>query len=183
MWRKLFRVLAVVSLPLRIIAPLAIFQFPLFVTVLVFFLDWIDGMFYYQLDITKIEYNLIDKSLDLYWYTISLIYGVLNLPYRTLLIGLYALRLVGHLIYYKIKDDGIFVYFPNIYENVFIFLLLVKFSPALEEHLSGLGFLKVFFILSLAKIAQEIYVHKWGASKINRKIPEWMRGPDKESSF
>jgi len=177
-WKKVFKILAPISTILRIIAPLFIFTYPIYVTLAAILLDWFDGEFYYQWKIKRIIYNYFDKSLDLYWYSITLAYAYFNLPYFHLFLGLYLLRFTGHIIFYLSKSDKAFIYFPNIFEFVFIYILVINRVGLNSRLLEPPLFYKVLIILSFIKIIQEMYAHKFSLP-INNIFPEWMRGPDK----
>lgn len=177
--KKLWKILAPVSAVLRVLTPFLVFKYPLLTIILVFLLDMADGNFYLQWDIKRSLYNMIDKSLDLFWYTVSIYYTYLNLPYFQLLLALYVLRLVGHITFYFGRNEKMFLYFPNFYENVFIFIVVAKTVPSLSGYLVTPLFYYVLIILSIIKMVQELLIHKY-LSFVNSHLPEWMWGPNKQ---
>jgi hypothetical protein len=164
------------SVVLRIIIPFGVFFYPFPTAVLMVLLDWVDGVFFRQTKFSNRQYNNFDKALDFYWYAVSLIYAVNNLSYKSLLVLFFAIRTMGQLLFFWLKNDKVFILFPNIYENLFIFLAFVKDFPSYTYLLDTTFFWKIFLVLAIAKLIQEVYAHLY-SYKVNKKIPEWMRIP------
>jgi hypothetical protein len=177
-WRQIYRRIAPISIFLRIIAPFLIFKSPIVACFVVLFLDQVDGSFWYQRSILRSQYNLIDKSLDFLWYSVSLVYAYSNLPFFTLLLLLFLVRTVGQTMFYITKNGRSFIYFPNIYEVVFFFILAGKFLYIPYEYYLAPRFYFALIILSILKIAQEFFIHQSPVTFIS-KFPEFLRGPDR----
>lgn len=179
--KSLWKVLAPVSTVLRVLAPFLVFSYPILTIVMVILLDTADGNFYLQWNIKRTLYNTIDKSLDLLWYTVSVYYAYLNLPYFQLLLALYLLRLAGHLVFYFSKNEKIFLYFPNFYENVLIFIVVATAIPKFSSFLVIPVFYYVVLILGILKMIQELLVHtRKYLAFVNSYLPEWMWGPERK---
>lgn len=157
-------------------APLLIFQFPVFSTLTSWLFDLIDAPLFRGAGFTRLKYQLIDKHLDFYWYTISLYYAYHNLPFFSLLIILYILRLIGQLIFYITKKEEYFILFPSFYEFVFWLLIFVHTLPSYGYLLNPPHLIRVLGILFVIKMGQEILIHKFDSYYV-RLFPEWIRSP------
>ncbi len=83
-----------------------------------------------------------------------------DIPY--LLIPLFVLRAVGNLLFLIKQERKIFLYTPNIFENVFLayFILLKFFDLNIGEDQTAL--IITFAVSAILKIIQEFLVH-WKA--------------------
>jgi hypothetical protein len=177
LWKVIYRILAYISFVVRVAAPLFVFFAPIFVAMTVFITDWIDVVFYKALGFNRLKYDLIDKSLDLWWYSISLIYAYFNLPLFQILLALFLWRLFGQIIFFTKKEDWVLIFTPNIYEDLFLILLFMKFYPGFERMVADIGFVQVILAVSLFQVFREVFVH-YLDRKLNKRtrkyLPEWI---------
>lgn len=169
--------LAYPSSVMRILLPLGIFQFPILVTVGSWLLDLNDASPYRFLGINRLQYELLDKSLDLYWYSISLIYAYHQLPFFGVLLALYLFRLVGHILFYVTKKEIVFILFPNFYEYVFWLLIFVNVAPRFKYLLGPNHLYITLGILFVAKFIQELIAHKFD-KYYYPFVPDWVKAPE-----
>ncbi len=117
--------------------------------------DMADGPIYkHVLILNPVKAQVIDKTFDLWLFTAAVAYTIVN--YRPLvtplLIFLFVYRLIGQLVFFITKNKRLFVYFPNLFENMFFsfyFLDLISANYLLKDPL----FFRINVIL-------------WGSSKI-----------------
>ncbi len=132
---------------LRILSAPLIFILPLQSIILSVFLDIIDGDFACKV-VTKKNYQLIDKNLDLWWFINILIYSFINYPnYKTYLLILFLYRLIGQLIFYFNHNRKVLMFFPNFFEWIFFLIFF------------GKNYYPFTLIVFLAKILQEWFLH------------------------
>ena len=148
-WKDIYKKLALISFVIRVITPLLVFFYPVFAAIAVFWVDWHDVVFYKALGFNRLKYDLFDKSLDLWWYTVSLIYAYFNFPFFQVLLILYVWRLLGQIIFFVNKKDWVLIFTPNIYEDLFLILLFMKFYPGFETFINDIGFLQVILGVSI----------------------------------
>ena len=175
----ILKALGPISLILRLAVPFTVFTSPYFATITILVLDWADCSFYNRWGFNRKEYNLIDKTLDLYWYIFILIYSFSYLPLFGLLFILFVYRLVGTFIYFIKRDDKIFIYFPNVFENVFYFLLILQFLKFYDYLLQPKYFIPIFLICFVVRMIFELLAHKWDY-KTRKYWPWWMESPKRE---
>lgn len=176
-WKKLYgKILAPLSVPIRILAPFIIFKYPVIAVVIVFFLDTVDGSFWLQANVKKITYQILDKNLDLWWYTVSLVYAYFHLPFFWLLLSLFVFRLIGHVAFYITRKEKFLALFPNLYENILIFIVIVVRLNLQTNIFSVPKIYIVFLLLSLIKVMHELIVHMY-FEKLFGWLPEWLDGP------
>lgn len=174
--RILFKILSYTSFILRVFLPFVVFLFPFSTSIAMVLLDWVDGVFYRQIGISNRIYNSIDKSLDLYWYVVAFIYAWIFLPFRNIFIVLFAIRLSGNVIYYFLRNDKVFIFFPNVFEWFFIFVVFARTLPKYSYLTQGANLCYWFIFLVVVKLIQEIHAHIF-AYRVNDKAPSWMRIP------
>jgi len=103
-------------------------------------------------------YQRIDKSLDQYYYTFTLLYFISNFSNHLLniVLILYFLRLTGFFLFQIYKKCIFLFLFPNIFENfsliTLIFLQLFKY-PTNKE------IVYILLLATILKIPQEISIH------------------------
>lgn len=110
-------------------------------------------------------YNIFDKISDFFVTVFFVIWAVLFLPeYQFIIIILTLLRLVGILIYFKILNDQLLLFFPNIIHFLLGILLLMKvFIPDLY-FLSIYDFRYYLNVIALSIIIgmlSEVITHVW----------------------
>lgn len=122
-------------------------------------LDMADGPIYkHILKINPIKAQIVDKILDLWLYSVAVAFATVNFQPQqaTILILLYLYRLIGQIVFFSTKNKRVFVYFPNIFENMFFFftfLDLTSSSYLLKNTTFCWGSL---FIVVITKVLHEI---------------------------
>jgi hypothetical protein len=145
---------------LRFITPFSIFEFPLFAIISSLFLDNIDTEFASRGIKTKTQNQLIDKIFDTWWYTVVLVYSYFSLnEYFWLLLILYLYRLIGAIVLWSRKDRSLLMLFPNMYENFFFLFFFATHFESLRFLIIGVNFYYSIFIIALAKLIQEYWLH------------------------
>lgn len=111
----------------RTIVPLLIFDHTLVAIILNLILDNIDGQLFYKAGYKWKTYNLVDKTMDFWWYLWILFYlwSTPVYPIALILIIYRSLGQIGSIIF---SNEKIFLFFPNILEWFFyIYLLQPKY--------------------------------------------------------
>jgi hypothetical protein len=105
--------------------------------------------------------QILDKIYDLWLYTAAAAYTLFNpQPVITpLLTVLYIYRLIGQTIFFVTKNKNIFVYFPNIFENVFLFAYFLNLVSANWFFENKLFFCLGIIFWSGLKIVHEVSLH------------------------
>lgn len=141
---------------LRLLAAAAIVISPIIGMIASLFLDWFDSYLLIQkAGITRKQYHVIDKNIDQIWSLVMLGVGVFS-PYKTLLVRLFVFRLIGHGIYSATHNTRVFLFFPNVFE--FVFLWFVALSPWLSRF-NNRYFWPMFGLLCVLKMVQEYALH------------------------
>lgn len=140
---------------IRALAALSILAFPVwgFIASLIF--DILDARYllpYGHLD--KLAYDLWDKILDSATFVTELMIG-LTTPWAGLMIGLFLYRMVGHIIFWIIKKPRILIFFPNVFESTF-FWILIPVHWWYAFHITAMTGL---YWLYAIKITHEIVLH------------------------
>lgn len=176
-----YQFLAKIFVFLRLTTPFLIFINPLLATLIILFLDGMDGFVFNKAGISLEKYQWTDKLLDLYWYTVILIWSITNpLPstISQLLIFFYFFRLLGEILFFIKKERKIFLWFPNIFEVLFWFYLLAKILN-LPQLLTPPLFWPLLIIAALLKELQEFLIHEINFSSFNfisgKKILNWKK--------
>lgn len=144
------------TIVLRLLAATAIVISPIIGMIASLFLDWFDSYLLIQrAGITRKQYHTIDKNIDQIWSLVMLGVGIFS-PYKTLLVRLFVFRLIGHGIYSVTHNTRVFLFFPNVFE--FVFLWFVALSPWLSRF-NNRYFWLVFSALFVLKVAQEYVLH------------------------
>ncbi len=152
-----------VVISLRLIVPLFIFRKPLPGTIAALLLD--------ALDVVIVEffgeggmgdhYHGIDKLLDLYYLSICAYVSwtwTERIP-RFIALALFAYRLIGVALFQITGWRPLLFIFPNLFENWFIFVLVVwRFFPGVNLN-SWKRSLIWLFILLIPKMGQEYLLH------------------------
>jgi hypothetical protein len=119
----------------------------------------------------SIHYNLIDKSLDLITLSVALIISLkFSKLSKNTSIFLYAWRLLGFILFFFTSNKTFFLFFPNIFENFFLFCIIQrKFFPKFEVTKKNLWI--ILILVAIPKIFQEWLLH---ASGNDMKIYGWI---------
>jgi hypothetical protein len=162
---------AIITIIVRLIAPLLILRFPLVGTLLNALLDALDYRFIGGYD----WYDRVDKSLDTYYLSFSA-YTVLrwqDAPAKVLAIGSYLFRLVGVVIFLIVGTPEILFVFPNFFEHFFVFYL-VYVRLAREDTLltSYAKSIPIVAVLMVIKLFQEFVVHVYPPD--HDRVPQWL---------
>lgn len=145
---------------LRIGVPLLIFYYPIFSALVVTFLDIIDADFASNRVLSLKEYERYDKILDLWWYTMAIVYSVFYLkPYFVFLLFLYLYRLAGDIIFFIKNDRRLLFFFQNFFENAFFVVFFGSLVNGLRFIISGSNLYLTLIIAFMLKIFQEWLVH------------------------
>jgi len=157
-WKKVGIPFVVV---LRLILPFFLWRFTFLTLFLVLFVDLVDGGEVFRRAFSSRKnstYQLIDKSLDFYWYCFALIFSV-GSPIFNFLLFFFVLRAIGMIVFLIRREKGVFLFFPNIFENLFIFYIVTLAYPSLTRFLEGGYFYAVLLILIATKIIHEYVLH------------------------
>jgi len=147
---------------LRLLTPLTIFHLPLFGGIASMFLDGIDwSVNIFNIPNIHANYVVLDKLLDIYYLAIE---GYVVLKWKSLLakkigLGLFALRSVGIILFELTGHEFLLFYFPNIFENFFLFYVAVIFLLKKEPRLSAIAQWISLIILAVPKLIQEYVMH------------------------
>lgn len=166
---------------LRIVFALSILHWPVFGWIMSAVFDVVDGhIFIYKCKLSPVEYHVWDKLLDITsFFSMLIVAWQLNLfpVFLTILLGY---RLIGQIIFWKTLDDKILLFFPNIFETLWLYALgrLLWFSQASYLSLVSIVW---FIFLMLVKLCQEWGLHyfgkkglfKWGRDLL-RPIMPWL---------
>ncbi|MFC1649165.1 hypothetical protein ACFL2C_00435 [Patescibacteria group bacterium] len=164
---------------LRLVTPPLIFFFnPIIVTVLSIYFDGADAPFYRKLGFNRAQYELYDKTLDLYWQTIAWMYALVVFPadFLPMLTFLFIYRTFGHIIHYATQNERVFIIFPNLFENLFI-LLLVYYSSLFGSLINSDNLTQWIGFVFAIKIFQETITHHFDR-RLYPYMPDWMKAPD-----
>jgi len=152
-----------VVIALRVVVPLLILRRPLLGGILAMAID--------ALDVVIVElfgsggmgphYHSLDKVLDLYYLAleawVSLSWSA-RVP-RLISIGTFTWRVVGVALFEITKTRFVLFLFPNLFENWFLFVLIVwRFFPRVELA-TWAQCLKWLAILYIPKLGQEYLLH------------------------
>ncbi|MBN2454079.1 hypothetical protein JXB11_00885 [Candidatus Woesearchaeota archaeon] len=110
----------------KFLLPFLMLRFPFWASASNFILDTIDGDILMPLGLEFGTYQLIDKIADYVTY-ILMVVAARKWEIRKLIIGLFAFRTIGQLLYFATGNEVIFFFFPNFLEPLFIvysFLLM-----------------------------------------------------------
>ncbi len=178
-YRNFWGKLTLPSATIRLVLPPLTFISPFLISFLCVLADLFDSFFYRNAGFTLKRYQLIDKSLDLYWYTFSLIYAYGHLQFFPFLLVLYLFRLVGQIVFFIKKDHEVLLFFPNFFEFFFLLLIFVGKYRDLAYLISPNNLPRTLAILFSAKILEEILLHTKIDGWIYKFLPESWQWPKK----
>ena len=125
-------------------------------------LDSIDGDVLLELGLSEETYQTIDKAADFYSYLIMLIVG-LRWRIRILIVLLFMYRIVGQLLFFKTRQEIVFVAFPNFLEPLTLaYTFLLWRAKGSEErayaaYRNHLG--RIWILIIAYKLWNEWYLH------------------------
>lgn len=164
---------------LRLLIPLTIFRWPLWGGLASLIIDAADTNIVKPFGVEIPNYTLTDKYLDTYYLTIELIVSLrwFNKLARNTSIVLYIWRLIGLVAFNLTGAQYLLFFFPNLFENFFIFYEFWKKIGKETKKEIWLNSLKrlfiVLFILWLLKIPQELVLHVWKIGSPVETFLEW----------
>ncbi len=146
---------------IRIISGPFIIIFPLISSIINFILDWCDGEWFKRAGYYYHQYSFIDKLLDLYWYLwIFIFINYKPFPLTIALNILFIIRLIGQCLYFLSKKRIFFLLFPNIFEVLFLYILLkIELNLiTMADFMNELFYIEIFLIIIIVLI-REYIVH------------------------
>jgi hypothetical protein len=159
---------AAIVIALRLILPITILRWPLAGGLLAMLIDALDVVMVDGLAKALGEspefgpfYAQIDKWLDTYYLSLELVVSRrwIEPILRQTAAGLYAWRLIGVILFEITADRPLLVVFPNLFENLFLFVLLARrFAPNLLPR-TWRQMLVALVLLYIPKAIQEWLLH------------------------
>jgi len=153
----------IVVIALRLLVPLLIFKRPLAGGIAAMLLDALDVVIVELFGPGGIgeHYHALDKVLDLYYLSIEayVAFGWTQRIPRLIALWLFAIRLVGVIVFEVTDWRPVLFILPNLFENWFLFVLIVwRFFPGLNLNTwrTSLIWLVVLYI---PKVFQEYLLH------------------------
>lgn len=159
---------AIIVIALRLVVPLTILRWPLAGALASMVLDAVDVILVDAIASVLGEpgefgpfYAQIDKWLDLWYLSLELV--VVRRWTETLVrraaTGLFVWRLIGVILFEISGDRQLLFVFPNLFENLFLYVLIVRrFAPRLEPR-TGPQLALVLVVLFIPKAIQEYILH------------------------
>lgn len=159
---------AIIVIALRLVVPLTILRWPLAGALASMVLDAVDVILVDAIASVLGEpgefgpfYAQIDKWLDLWYLSLELV--VVRRWTETLVrraaTGLFVWRLIGVILFEISGDRQLLFVFPNLFENLFLYVLIVRrFAPRLEPR-TGAQLALVLVVLFIPKAIQEYVLH------------------------
>lgn len=145
---------------LRLGAPLLIFKHTFLSLGLTWILDVVDIEFASRSVLTRTEYELFDKWLDLWWYLTALVFAYMAMPeHFWFLLPFFIYRGVGQLIFLATKNEKVLALFPALFGPFFYLFFFSKVIPSLSFLVQGEVLYVCLGFLAILKIMQEITVH------------------------
>ena len=137
---------------LRILSAPLIFFWPLQSIIVSFLLDAIDADFAHYI-VTKKQYQLIDKTIDLWVSFFEMVFAWQVFPaFRYFLLFLFLWRIIGTLIFYLTGKRKFFLIFANYFENAFFVIFF-------RNYLSKINLYFLIGISFIIKLFQEWFIH------------------------
>ncbi|MCJ7740060.1 hypothetical protein MUP32_01940 [Candidatus Microgenomates bacterium] len=121
--KLVLKIILIIILLCRIGVPFLIFSYPLQTFLLTIILDYFDGLLFNLLGFRWYQYNTIDKILDYWWYLFILLF-LRGQTVFTIGLILFIYRGIGQFIGIVMRNEKVYLYFPNILEWFFLTNLL-----------------------------------------------------------
>jgi len=155
---------------IRLLVPLIILKKPLFGAILAMVVDYFDENLIGFLNMGKLyDYQSWDKILDTYYLFIEVyvIFTWRRTWAKYIGISLFVYRMLGAVLFESINFQPLLMVFPNLFENFFIFMYLVKFlDPTfkkfkidIEYRFSLPQLILICAVLLIPKLYQEYSLH------------------------
>lgn len=142
--------------------PLSILRFPLFGGLISMALDGLDwSVNFFSIPGLHLNYVLIDKVLDIYYLSLE---AYVLLKWKSILakkigVSLFVWRMVGVILFAFLGKEYLLFWFPNIFENFFMFYVAVNFFLKKEAKLTPCILWISLIILAIPKLFQEYIMH------------------------
>jgi len=160
MKNRWFYYLVIVGRTVTVILPL--FIDPIYAIIVDLVYDGIDGWFFryfMKVETTSLIYQNYDKLFD-YLFYIALIIALfrVQIHYFPVFFALLIFRSIGQIVYFIKHDRKILFYFPNLFEETaLVVLLFERFSP--NQFAKPLIIIVLALIVVVFKIANEYMIH------------------------
>ena len=158
-WKKL-GIPAVVAI--RLILPLFLWRNVLVVWALIFLVDCFDGEVFRRAFSHRKNsvYQLFDKILDFYGYCFALAFSFSSAAsIFNVLLFFFLLRAVGMGIFLIKRERRVFLFFPNIFEDLFILYIISLSFSSFSFLLEGGCFYVALLVLVVLKTVREYLSH------------------------
>lgn len=154
----LWHPLSIFVLIARIFFALYMFVSPVWGYIWTVAFDYVDAIVWlHTLHISKAQYQYVDKILDFVYFLVMLVIGSQYGVFFPLVV-LFVYRLIGQVIFMKNQDVRTFVFFPNVFELLFVWTVL----GTITEFTNGMtaGETRIWIlVLFLIKEGHEIFLH------------------------
>lgn len=147
---------------LRILLPLLIFKYRITGALIAMVADALDVVTITFLNMGEFSsYHTTDKYLDMYYLSIE---GYVSLSWKNTLakrtsIALFVWRIVGFVLFELTHIRALLFFFPNLFENFFLFYIFNKRFAKKDWVSSKRNLFIILLILLIPKLAQEYFLH------------------------
>ena len=150
----------------RLFVPIYILHDPFVGFVLTCIADYFDAYFIkHREGYSWHEYHTIDKALDwvsyIFMFISGLVYGV-----EQQLIFWMLFRFVGQVIVSASKKTGFFILFPNIFEFVFVWYVII--GGYFHINISSVPFWVWLSVVILLEELQEVWIHYYWPNRVRK---------------
>ena len=126
-------VLIAVVVGLKYLVPALLVRFPFQAGWANFVLDSVDGDVLIPLGLADPTYQRIDKTAD--WVTyVFMVVAARRWPIWKWVLGFFALRTVGQVLFFVTDDERVFFLFPNFLEPLFLIYAAIRFFKKDDAH-------------------------------------------------
>lgn len=152
----------IVVVIIRLLVPLTLLRWPLFGAIAAMVADALDVVMLNLFGVQNYApYNTVDKFLDTYYLAIEayISWRWTNQLARKTSIFLFIYRLIGVILYEVTQVRLLLFIFPNLFENFFIFYLVMK-KVSKKDYVSSWRNVAIILIfLLIPKLFQEYMLH------------------------
>ncbi len=152
----------IIVIALRLILPLLIFKYRIVGAIIAMIADALDVVTITFLNSGEFSsYHTTDKYLDMYYLSIE---GYVSLSWKNSLakrtsIALFVWRVVGFILFELTHTRALLFFFPNLFENFFLFYIFNKRFAKKDWVSSKKNLFIILIILLIPKLAQEYFLH------------------------
>lgn len=156
----------VIIIALRLLLPLLIFRFKITGALLAMAADALDVVTITFLNMGEFSsYHTTDKYLDMYYLSIE---GYVSLSWKNTLAKrtsmiLFGWRVIGFILFELTHIRVLLFFFPNLFENFFLFYIFNKKFAKKDLVSSKRNLLIILTLLLIPKLAQEYFLHVYEA--------------------